>query len=201
MISADETKYWDKAYSSGEYLQNWEFDHPSPELVAITASNIIPKKGKCLDVGCGAGSETIFLAGCGYDVTGIDFSKEALEIAKKRARSKKVKVNWIYSSVLDTGLKPHTIDFINDRGCFHLIENKNRKKYAMEMYKLLKTGGYLFIRACRNINNVERFIIINEKCIDKYFSKKLFKRGPVLPTTLISNAGTRDGDVVMLRKI
>lgn len=201
MISSKETKYWDEAYSSGEYLKRWEFKHPSPELVAITALNIIPKNGKCLDAGCGAGSEAIFLAGCGYSVTGIDFSEKALEIAAKKARTKKIKLKLSYASVFDTGLQPNSFDFINDRGCFHMIENKDRKKYAMEMYKLLKHGGYLFIRGCRDIKNHIGFVIIDEKSIDKYFIKKLFKRGPVLPISLVSNTGTLEANVVMLRKI
>ena len=39
--------YWEKAYENGEY-KHWEFNYPSPELTALVAANVFPKKRKFL---------------------------------------------------------------------------------------------------------------------------------------------------------
>src|SRR5690606_13824686 len=41
-------------------------------------------KGKVLDVGCGAGSHSLFLQEQGLDVTALDISKGAVEVSKQR---------------------------------------------------------------------------------------------------------------------
>ena len=193
--------WWERAYQTGQYRSLWDFKHPSPELVAFIASGVIPENGNCLDVGCGSGNEAIFLAQCGYNVTGIDFSKKALEIADKKAKTENVEIKWLSKNITDTGLKSETFDFINDRGCFHHINENERQQYADEMCRLLKPGGHLLIRGSRNKKSEEEgFVIINKECIDRFFNKSFFKRGPVLPITYISDTGLLEANIVILTK-
>lgn len=194
--------WWDKAYQTGQYLSLWDFKHPSPELAAFIASGLIPETGNCLDMGCGSGNEAIFLAQCGYNVTGIDFSEKALEIADKKARTNKVEIKWMSEDVTNINLIGSTFDFINDRGCFHHINENERQKYADETGRLLKPGGHLLIRGSRNKNSEEKgFVIVNEECIDRFFNKILFKRGPVLPISYISDTGLLEANIVILQKL
>jgi len=46
-------------------------------------------KGKILDLGCGYGIESLYLANLGFDVTGIDINNEAIKYARKKAHNKK----------------------------------------------------------------------------------------------------------------
>jgi methylase of polypeptide subunit release factors len=62
-----------------------------PELVALVESGVLtPARlppGRAIDLGCGTGANLRYLARHGFETTGVDFSPEALGIARKRARA------------------------------------------------------------------------------------------------------------------
>ncbi|NJC21436.1 SAM-dependent methyltransferase [Arthrobacter pigmenti] len=64
--------FWDARY--GEKHRIWS-GNPNPQLVA-EASDLEP--GTALDVGCGEGADALWLAGRGWQVTGVDISSVAL---------------------------------------------------------------------------------------------------------------------------
>ncbi len=66
--------HWLEAYRNGDHLAKWHYDHPSPELVAMVSCGLIKPGARVLEVGCGAGTDSIYLAGAG--VTGIAGSSE-----------------------------------------------------------------------------------------------------------------------------
>jgi hypothetical protein len=43
-------EYWDSHYRDGDF-EHWEFNYPSPELVAIVAAGILRKNSRILDAG------------------------------------------------------------------------------------------------------------------------------------------------------
>lgn len=77
---------WNQAYEKGDF-KNWDFGSASPELVTLLAVRGLPETGsRALDIGCGGGWDSIFLAQCGFDVTGVDVSPTALRLAAERAK-------------------------------------------------------------------------------------------------------------------
>lgn len=118
----------------------WELGKPRPILVEYMEKGFIPK-GKALDICCGAGTNTVYLAQSGFDVTGIDISKTALEIAKKKARLSKVSVNFLNASFVDLPLRGEEFDFVFDMGCFHHVEVEERLKFIAGVHRVLKKGG------------------------------------------------------------
>ncbi len=191
--------YWENAYESGEY-KHWEFSYPSPELVALAAANIPRRNARVLDVGSGGGTDAIFMAQCGFKVTGVDISAAALKIAEKRAEKAHVKVDWLRGNVLKLPIYSETIDFITDRGLFHLIEDRDRPRYASEFFRVLKNRGRALIRGASGESPHDQFNPVTEEAIDRYFSSSKFKRGPVLPIPLFSVEGSMDARIVMLQK-
>ncbi len=137
--------YWETAYESGEY-KHWEFSYPSPELIALVAANLPKRNAIVLDVGSGGGTDAIFMAQSGFRVTGVDISAVALKVAEKRAKETHVQVNWLRGNVLALPVGSESIDFITDRGLFHLIENHDRPRYASEVFRVLKNSGRALIR-------------------------------------------------------
>ena len=191
---------WDEAYEKGIHLKHWDYIFPSQELVAFVASGLIPEKSNCVDFGCGSGNEALFLAGCGYHVTGVDVSGKALEIASKKSDAAGLKINWLKNNVCATNIDSNSIDFINDRGCFHHVQTNDLALYATEVLRILKPGGFLFLRGCREIGQEDFSTLVNEKCVDEVFEQKYFSRGMVLPITLISDAGKLFSNLVVLKK-
>ena len=137
----------------------------------------------------------------GFRVIGVDISSAALTIAEKRAKKAHVKVDWFRGNVYGAShSRRESIDFITDRGLFHLIEDHDRPSYASELFRVLKNGGHALIRGASGESPHDQFNAITEEAIDKYFSRSKFKRGPVLPIPLLSVEGSMDARIVMLQK-
>ncbi len=61
----------------------WDTGIPPPEVVAYAARH---PAGRALDIGCGTGASSVYLAQAGWRVTGIDFVALAIRRARQRAR-------------------------------------------------------------------------------------------------------------------
>jgi 2-polyprenyl-3-methyl-5-hydroxy-6-metoxy-1,4-benzoquinol methylase len=106
----------------------------------------IPESGKLLELGCGAGNISIWLAKKGYDVYGIDISPTAIEWAKEKAKENNIRINFKVGNVLD--LQDYTNDFFDivlDGHCFHCIIGKDRSKFLLSACRVLKHSGLLLI--------------------------------------------------------
>ncbi|MEU5399676.1 class I SAM-dependent methyltransferase [Streptomyces sp. NPDC005963] len=72
---AGPTQFWEERYRSSERV--WS-GNPNPLLVRETSAL---EPGRALDLGCGEGADTVWLASRGWQVTGVDISTTALERA------------------------------------------------------------------------------------------------------------------------
>jgi ubiquinone/menaquinone biosynthesis C-methylase UbiE len=140
------------------------------------------------------------MAQCGFKVIGVDISAAALRIAEKRAEEAHVKVEWRRGNVLKLPIDDESIDFVTDRGLFHLIEDADRPRYASELFRVLKNRGCVLIRGASAESAPDRFNPITEEALKRFFSAFKFKRGPVLPVPLFSVEGALDARIVMLKK-
>ncbi|MFK7696617.1 class I SAM-dependent methyltransferase [Paenibacillus sp. HJGM_3] len=194
---------WDEVYTSGNFRDYWDLPYPSQELVAFVASMDLPSNIAALDVGCGAGSEAIFLAQRGYRVIGVDLSAAALNIARERANKAEVQVDWRQGDALKMPLENRCVDMVNDRGCFHTIAEENRGRYAEEVARVLKPGGVMLLRGCREKAEEGHFVLVTEQSVDQHFSR-YFKRGPVLPIQMTVGKGYSEegmkGNLVVLKR-
>lgn len=100
------------------------------------------KEGKVLDVGCGGGRHTILFAKYGFDSYGIDCSKTAIDLAKKDAIDKEVKVNFRVGDVLNLPYLKNSFDIINDTGCLHHLKKTDWRLYLKNILRVLRKGGY-----------------------------------------------------------
>ncbi len=189
---------WDEAYASGEYLREWDYAYPSQELVGFVASIDLPRGSVVLDVGCGAGREAIFLAQCGLHVIGVDLSPVAIAIARRRAKAARVHVRWCVASALQLPLPRGAVDCVTDRGCFHLIRPTDRRRFGSEIARVLRRGGYLFLRGAAQRGGP--FVGVSRASIDRTFPRSAFSRGPVLPITLVADSGTLPSNLVVARR-
>jgi ubiquinone/menaquinone biosynthesis C-methylase UbiE len=190
---------WDLSYRSGFYLKAWDYRVPTQELVATIASLGLPRGATALDIGCGAGNEAVFMASCGLRTTGVDLSPTALSIAADRAQRAGVSVQWRTGSALALPVPDASVDFANDRGCFHHVAEPDRPAYAREVARVLRPGGRLLLRGCRRAD-MTMFVTVTEEVVDRFFAPPHFSRGPVLPITLASDSGSLDSNLVLLSR-
>jgi 2-polyprenyl-3-methyl-5-hydroxy-6-metoxy-1,4-benzoquinol methylase len=77
----------------------WDMKEPPQPLVElVTSGKILPCK--TIDLGCGTGNNSIYLAKQGYDVTGIDITSMAIRLAKEKADEIGLTCNFIAANFL-----------------------------------------------------------------------------------------------------
>ena len=119
----------------------WYEKNLDPDLeYQINSMNLT--KGKFLDLGTGPGTQAIQLDKLGFDATGSDISKSAIDKAKQLSSD----VNFIVDDFLNSSFPDNAFDFILDRGCFHVFEPSLRKDYLSQIKKILKDDGILFLK-------------------------------------------------------
>ncbi|SHF32810.1 Methyltransferase domain-containing protein [Seinonella peptonophila] len=210
---------WERVYEDDFYL-HWDYGAVTPELVALIAASGLPSKDEtALDIGCGSGYESIFLAQIGFRTIGIDLSKEAIKIAKNNAQQCKLDIDFREENVLALELDDESIDFANDRGCFHIISEADRPQYAKELYRVLKPGGKLFIRGLAQLteevyqmgkhmlsqlpelDGVIPPVPISKAMIEECFNPKHFQQGPLLPFVFVGQKQIQfPGHMVVIQK-
>jgi 2-polyprenyl-3-methyl-5-hydroxy-6-metoxy-1,4-benzoquinol methylase len=109
----------------------WEHDEAPEQLKKLIEERATPA-GRALDIGCGTGSDAVYLAEQGWAVTAVDGVGQALSKARARAQSRGVQVSWVQGNVcrleqLDIG---NDFDLMLDRGCFHDFTDEQRDQYA-----------------------------------------------------------------------
>lgn len=115
-------------------------------MCILAAGVVVPCRA--LDIGCGAGTEAVWLALQCFDVTALDVSQAALALTRRLAARSGVKVSTVQALADRTGLPDCGFDFINDRSCFDVLAPTPTllSGYVSEVARVLKPGGILFIR-------------------------------------------------------
>lgn len=116
----------------------WHRDEPDSFLVDVIKKR--NKPGRALDLGCGTGSYSVYLAKQGYEVTGLDMFPRALEMGKERAKKEGVEVNWEQADLF-TWQPPQKFDFILDSGCLHSLVGGDLAQYKKQIVSWLAPGG------------------------------------------------------------
>lgn len=135
---------WDSSYRR-EDRAAWDIGRPSNELVkAVEGGTLAPCRAVVL--GCGTGTNAIYLAQQGFDVTGIDIAPTALGRANEKAERAGVKVRWILADVTaPPELTP--FDLVYDRGCYHGVRRQNAVGYVASLRQLTRPGTKVLILA------------------------------------------------------
>lgn len=119
----------------------WNIELPPKVLVElIEAGQVQPCKA--IDLGCGAGNYGIYLAGLGFDVTGVDISPSAIALAEAHAKQKGVACRFLVADILgDLPEIAETFEFAYDWSLLHHVFPLDRKRYAETVHRLLVPGG------------------------------------------------------------
>ncbi len=127
----------------------WNIESPPDALVELVECGKV-KPCKTIDLGCGAGNYPIYLAGMGFDVTGVDISPTAIKMAKENAKKKMVKCNFLVADVRgDFHEIKETFDFAYDWELLHHIFPEERKKYVRNVHRILHPKGK-YLSVCFN---------------------------------------------------
>ena len=76
----------------------WDTGITPPEVVDLVARRF-PKGGRAIDIGCGTGTTVVYLARHGFRVIGIDVSRRAIALARRRVREAGVSADLLTGDV------------------------------------------------------------------------------------------------------
>lgn len=123
---------------------SWYTGTPGPELVKLVTDGVVSRGDQVVDLGCGVGTDAVFLAVNGMSVCGIDMSAMALAKASAIARIVGARVRFVRADVLRVPLRDGVADAVNDSFVFHNMRDGAREPYAAQVHRLLRPGG-LFV--------------------------------------------------------
>ena len=133
---------WDSYYKENNVEKMpWYEKNLDPDLeYEIKSRNLY--SGKFLDLGTGPGTQAIQLAKRGFNATGSDLSKNAIDKAKKLSKD----VNFVVDDFLNSKFPDNEFDFILDRGCFHVFDIAQRPSYVNQIKRILCNNGIIFLK-------------------------------------------------------
>jgi SAM-dependent methyltransferase len=125
---------WNERYQKGD--TPWETGQPSSELGRVLGE-ISLAPCRALELGCGTGSNAVWLAQQGFDVTALDLSALAIESARQRASKAGVQVHFLVADVFHPPSElADPFDFFFDRGCYHVVRREDVGGYLETLRKL-----------------------------------------------------------------
>lgn len=183
--------YWgyDKRYAQTYEAggETWEAMEPN-EVVTRFIGQLIPDKsaGRIIDLGCGEGRDSLWLAAQGYDVTGVDVAAAALDRARSLARAQGLTPLFLERDVCYLrGLAPAHYDVAFNMGCLHMMDDPtDRSRHLRRVYEVLKPGGTLVVNHCKE-NWLKGFWSIED-----YEAVKTAVPGDVIPRRIRLSDGS-----------
>lgn len=121
----------------------WDSGITPPELLAFIEQN---PSGRAIDLGCGTGTNVITLAQHGWDVIGVDFSRLAIQKARRKAAAAKVDVKLKKADASQLPGINGPYDLALDMGCFHNLGEK-QNAYLDRLEEILAPNGYWLLYA------------------------------------------------------
>lgn len=101
-----------------------------------------PKSGRCLELGCGAGNLSLFLAARGFEVQGVDFSPTAIAWANRKAQESNERADFrVGNAVTLEGYPDEFFDLVLDGSCLQCIMGGDRRTLMTNVRRVLRPGG------------------------------------------------------------
>jgi SAM-dependent methyltransferase len=133
---AHSAEHWDERYSGDPVWSG----NPNQALVAEVAG---PGVGRALDVGCGEGADSVWLAQQGWQVTALDISAKAVERTEAVAAEAGVQVEGVAAGLLDASLADASYDLVS--AMYPALLRTPTRDAEQRLLDLVAPGGTLLV--------------------------------------------------------
>lgn len=148
---------WDREYKNPSFVTK----NDDPQMDTKRFLKFLKKEEKykvddkvILDLGSGTGRNANYLTELGNEVIGIEISKTALEIARARRSERGLLVDYRLGDIGEKyEIEDNSIDIVLDVTSSNSLDEKGRVVYLEETNRVLKQGGYFFVRALAKDGN------------------------------------------------
>ncbi|MBR6619053.1 MAG: methyltransferase domain-containing protein [Clostridia bacterium] len=134
--------FWEKAFKK----DNTFLFGSEPNKTIVEFKNEFNKSGSVLDVGCGDGKNSIYLAKQGFnDIDAFDVSETAIEKVKRLCKKHNIEINAGVQSLDEFEFKKQ-YDLVLSFGVFHFVEKEKWKDFIIKAKENTKPGGIHIIQ-------------------------------------------------------
>jgi ubiquinone/menaquinone biosynthesis C-methylase UbiE len=164
---------WDLIYQKG--IGN---NFPEPGVIRFLKRNfkyMAPTPFKALEIGCGLGAHTLFMAQYGMDVHALDVSSSALEALNTRAAELQLSnVKTTCETIESIALPANGFDLVLDIACLQHIEASELFETLKKIKRSVAQNGWFyswFLAGSENIND-ESFTLsdLNKQVVTDIFA-------------------------------
>ena len=141
------TAFYQISYLLG--FKPWDRGVIPRELASLVEGPDALPPGKAIDIGCGTGTQAIYLARHGWRVTGVDIVDRVLDAARRKADAAGVSVEWKRGDVARLGevAGEDRFELLFDQGCFHGLPDAARDGYAEGASSIASQGAHFLCAA------------------------------------------------------
>lgn len=138
---------WDTLHANGRMPEDtW----PTDDMIRQVARLGFPKQARssitCLDIGCGSGPMTWYLAKSGYDVSAIDGSEIAVKTSTRRLMKEGFSASITYGDVCNLPYSADSFNFCVESQCLMCMPMPVARAAIQEIYRVTQKGGYFISR-------------------------------------------------------
>ncbi len=132
----DQKEIWDEIAEGWAHLRN----KPVDEVIEF-ANKVSNRPGKILDIGCGNGRNLVPFAKLNFECYGVDFSKNMIEIARKKFERLGLKCVFQTAHATDLPFKDESFDYVICIAVLHHLKKAECEKALSEIRRVLKNNG------------------------------------------------------------
>lgn len=140
---------WEQKYASGD--TPWDSREVSQELKRMLDEYRI-QPCRTLELGCGTGTNAIYLATRGFEVTAVELSCNALKEAQERAILARVDIRFLEGDLLAPPPLGDAFPFVFDRGLYHVLRNVDIVRFRSTLQQSTMPGS-LYLALVANAND------------------------------------------------
>lgn len=124
-------------------INAWDIG-PRKELVDVVEGGSV-QPCRTIYLGSGTAKNAIFMAQHGFDVTGVDYAANAIELGRKRAQEAGVDIDFIQDDLTNLRHVTGEFDFLVDFGTLDDLAPEDRDLYMKNVLPLAHPGSRFFL--------------------------------------------------------
>lgn len=133
-------RIFDRLYRSAETAEDLPWHEDTPPELLVRALDQRGNPGRALDVGCGAGTYSIYMAERGWQVTAVDYMPQAVAMLKTRLADTDLAIEPVQADI-GTWAASEPFDIVLDIGCLHTPGTIAPEHYKRQLLRWLAPGG------------------------------------------------------------